>query len=222
MKITKINMDTYPRKKHFEYFRSLQNPYAGMTVNIDITNLLTEIKKRKLPFFLTVLYLAVDAANQIPELRQRLHEEGIIQYDRCEASYTVALEDETYGHCRLDFFQPFEKFLADARCRQSLAMKNPTIEDEEEIDSLYFVSSVPWISYTALFQPTPYPADSNPRITFGRYFCQENRVLLPLTLLVNHALADGRHIARFFEIFTENSKKMEILSGTELRDENAE
>ncbi len=52
---------------------------------------------------------------------------------------------------------------------------------------------------TALVQPAPFPADSNPRITWGKYFCQEGRTLLPVTLLAHHALVDGIHIARFYE-----------------------
>ena len=45
----------------------------------------------------------------------------------------------------------------------------------------------------------PFPADSNPRITWGKSFRQEGRTLLPVTLLVHHALADGIHLARFYE-----------------------
>ncbi|MCI8301410.1 MAG: chloramphenicol acetyltransferase, partial [Oscillospiraceae bacterium] len=56
-----------------------------------------------------------------------------------------------------------------------------------------------WLSYTALIQPVPSPADSNPRITFGKYFTQGDRVLLPVSLLCNHALVDGLHIAAFYQ-----------------------
>ena len=51
----------------------------------------------------------------------------------------------------------------------------------------------------SLIQPVPAPADSNPRITWGRWHRQEGRTLLPMTLLANHALVDGIHIARFYE-----------------------
>jgi chloramphenicol O-acetyltransferase len=30
------------------------------------------------------------------------------------------------------------------------------------------------------------------------YFEQNNRILMPTTILVNHALADGKHIAEFY------------------------
>ena len=65
--------------------------------------------------------------------------------------------------------------------------------------SLFFVSTSPNITYTAIVQPVPQPADSNPRITWGRYFVQEGRTLLPVSLLCNHALMDAYHMGLFYE-----------------------
>lgn len=65
--------------------------------------------------------------------------------------------------------------------------------------SLFFVSSVHWVSYEAILQPTPSPADTNPRITWGRYRWEGERVLLPVSLLCHHALVDGLHMARFYQ-----------------------
>ena len=61
-----------------------------------------------------------------------------------------------------------------------------------------FTVNVPWMSFTSVIQPTPSPADSNPRINWGRYFRQDGKVLLPLAVLCNHALVDGLHISRFY------------------------
>ena len=34
-----IDMNTYPRRAHFDYFRTLQNPMLGVTVDVDVTAL---------------------------------------------------------------------------------------------------------------------------------------------------------------------------------------
>ena len=73
------------------------------------------------------------------------------------------------------------------------------VEDGEDGESLFFVSCVPWLSYTSIIQPVPVPADSNPRITWGKYFSQGDRYLLPLSVLCHHALVDGLHISRFYD-----------------------
>lgn len=55
------------------------------------------------------------------------------------------------------------------------------------------------MGYTALRQPVPTPADSNPRLTWGRFEERDGRAVMPVTVLVNHALVDGVHIGAFFE-----------------------
>lgn len=39
---------------------------------------------------------------------------------------------------------------------------------------------------------------SDPRISWGKYVTVNGRTTLPVSLFVNHALADGLHISRFF------------------------
>lgn len=196
-----IDMTTYKRKSHFEYFKELANPYVGVTVNADITALLKKIKAENLPFFLTVCYCISRAANQIPEFRQRIVDGRIIEYDDCPTSHTLALEDGTYCYCTLSSSCPFNEYIQYAAQEQEKAKEAKSFEESEEeaLDKI-FVSTLPWISYTALVNPTPIPADSNPRITWGKYFLQDGKVLLPVSVLCHHALADGLHISRFYEL----------------------
>jgi len=203
MNIKKIDMNSYPRKAHFEYFRNMAYPYVGATVNIDITSLFNVIKRKKLPFFLTILYITANASNKIPEFRRRIDGDSIIEYSHCNTSHTVALEDGTYCYCELNSSMNCKKFLEYAEERQSLSKTKGITVDGNKVDSLFFVSCLPWITYTAIIQPVPSPSDCNPRITFGRYFRQNDRILMPTTILVNHALVDGIHIAKFYENFDE-------------------
>ena len=171
----------------------------GVTVQVDVTEPADWCRETGTSFFLAVLYAAVRAANGVPELRRRIRGDQVVEYDRCPSSHTVALPDGTYCYCQLDTDRPFADFLPYAAAEQARVKEAPSLEDGEDGESLFFVSCVPWLSYTALTQPTPTPADSNPRITWGRWHRQEGRILLPMTLLANHALVDGIHIARFYE-----------------------
>ena len=69
--------------------------------------------------------------------------------------------------------------------------------------NLIFASCVPWVAFTQVIQPTPIPADSNPRIVFGKYIKEGERTLMPLHIQCNHALVDGWHIGEFYRIFQE-------------------
>lgn len=204
MRYRYLDMETYKRKDHFAYFNSLAYPYVGLTANVDITELFREIKTKKWPFFLTLCYCACEAANQIPEFRQRIIDGKIAEFDRCATSHTVALEDGTYCYCTLEYDLPFSKYLPYAVRKQEEAKQSATIaEEKEEVYDKFFISTLPWISFTGVIQPVPVPADSNPRITWGKYFSQDDRIWLPVSVLCHHALVDGRHIAEFYRLLEE-------------------
>ena len=206
-----IPKETYARIKHFEYFKNMAQPYAGVTVHVDITEFYHRIKSENYPFFLSFLYCVSNAANEIPELRQRINDGNIIEYARCRTSHTVALENGTYCYCMLDSSMDFEDYLPYAVSTQEQAKKRQSLEDGADSLSLIFISSLPWLTYEALIQPVPNPADSNPRITWGRYTEQNGRVTLPVSILCHHALADGLHLSRFYQILETTLEKFPFI-----------
>ena len=196
MSCKEIDMAAYKRRAHFDYFRSLAYPYAGVTVEVDISRLVPTLKMHSLPFFLPVLYCAVRAANSVPEFRQRIHGDSVVEYDYCEGSYTVALPDESYCYCVPKTDLPFGEFLDYTREAQRRAVEEPSIEEQDEADSLLFISCIPWVSQTAVVQPVPSPADSNPRITWGKYFERCGNVYLPVSVLCHRDTSRRNHQRR--------------------------
>lgn len=138
----------------------MANPYLSVTAPCDITALRRLTQERGLPFFLTVLHCAINAANAVPELRQRIRGEGIVEYDRCLSSHTVALPDGTYCYCTLDCAQPLGAFLPAAQAEVARVKAAPSLDDGADPDELFFVSSLPWLTFSAISLPTPTPADS--------------------------------------------------------------
>ncbi len=200
-------MDDYPRRAHFEYFNAMAYPYVGLTAQVDVTDFVTAVKEKSLPFFLSLCWCVSGAANDVPQLRQRILEGRIIEFPRCPTSHTVALDDGTYCYCTLDGDKPFFDYLTYAARTQDRARARGSIqESEEEALSLLFLSTLPWLSYTALVQPVPSPSDSNPRITWGKYTASEGRLLLPVSILCHHALVDGSHIAAFYAALEQRVK----------------
>lgn len=193
-----IDMCSYPRRAHFEYFKSLANPYMGLTVEVDITRFSEKLRELGYPFFLSLLWCVNRAADSVPELRQRIEGDQIVEFDACRTSHTLALDDGTYCYCQLSAGAPLAEYLEHAASEQERARRERSLDDGDDASDLYFISTIPWLSYTALTNPTPFPADSNPRFTWGKWFERDGRRLLPFTALCNHALVDGSHLASFF------------------------
>lgn len=193
-----IDMEQDPRREQFAYFRSLQNPTMGATVQVDVTEFLRRLEEKGYPFFLSFLYAVARAANQVPELRRRIEEDRVVEYDYCLPSCTVLKPDGAYAYCTLDTRLPFAEYLRQGRARLEEAKVRGTLEETGESASEIFVSCLPWLSYTALVQPMGDPADSNLRLTWGKYTWNGGRATIPVTFLAHHALVDGLHMGQFF------------------------
>lgn len=195
---TVIDMENYPRKAHFDYFRSLAYPYAGITANVDVTGLYASAKKRGVSFFLASLYCAANAVNSVPELRMRIEDGGISLFDRCPTSHVELLENGTFCYCRLENDMPFDDFIEYAKRERTRSRLEPTIEDGEDSLSFVFVTCVPWVHFTSLIEPVPCGDESNPRIAFGKFSPEGGRLMMPVSIIAHHSLADGMHLASFY------------------------
>ena len=194
-----VDMTGDPRREQFAYFSSLADPYVGVTCQVDITALMEKIRRDGTPFFLSLTYEVMAAANAVPELRRRMEEVRVGEYGSCRCSCTVAKPDGAYAYCTLDTALPLAEFLKTGRTALETAKYGGTMEESEDHEEFFFVSCVPWLRYTGMVQPVPSPAYSNVRISWGKWTEENGRISLPVTILAHHALVDGVHIGRFYE-----------------------
>lgn len=198
-----VDMANHPRRAHFDYFRSLQNPMMGVTVDVDVTELVPRCKAAGVSFYLAFIHIAALAANGVPELRRRIRDGGVVEYDACGTSHIEPLDDGSYAYCTLYHDMPWNVYFPYAEAKRRRCRENPSIDEDADVEGLYFVTCVPWLHYTQLIQPTAGGDESNPRISWGRYAPDaRGRLMLPVTLLCHHALVDGIHLVRFYERLT--------------------
>ena len=203
----RIDLDTYPRRDHFNHFCAMAYPYTGVTVDVDVTDLLARCREKGYSFYLMVLHAVALAADEVPEFRRRIDHGGIVEYDECPTSHIELKPDGTYAYCTLRHHMPMADYLAQAESARTAAREGGSIEEEDDVQSMYFISTLPWLHYTQLIQPVACGEESNPRITWGKYQADQNgRMMMPLSVLVHHALADGIHIAKFYEAFNQQMK----------------
>lgn len=209
MSFIKIDLDKYDRRRHYEYFSSLQYPYVGITNNVDVSKLVQFCKIKNYSFYLTFLHTAALAADGVRELRHRIHDGGIIEYSECPTSHIELLDNNTYCYCTLYHHMTMEEYIPYAVEARKQCRQNGSIDEDDDSESMYFISTLPWLHYTAMIQPVAGGEESNPRITWGRF--QEDyygRKQLPVTILAHHALVDGIHIAMFYQNLEQEIKKI--------------
>lgn len=183
-------------------YRQLDYPHFNICGNVDITSFYKYIKENNLPFFISVLYTSTKAANSIKEFKYRINGDNVIEHGTVHPSFTVMTEGEVFSFCTANFIDDFKPFKDNTLNQIEKVKNNIIIEDEPNRDDLLYVTSIPWISFTNITHPIQMPPiDSIPRISWGKYFEENGKIKLPLSVQVHHALVDGIHVGQFFNIF---------------------
>ena len=194
-----IDMESWPRRKHFEVFNGFDYPHFNVCADVEVTELQAAFKGVSASFTLGLTYALARAANSIPEFRYRIREGRVIEYDVVHPSITILLEDETFSFCTLKYVDDFPEFIRDSEKIVSRVKENPVLADEPGQDDLLYMTSIPWISFTGFMHPIHmHPVDSVPRIAWGKIFQKDSSLYMPLSVQGHHGLMDGLHAGRYF------------------------
>ncbi|MDP8235508.1 MAG: chloramphenicol acetyltransferase [Candidatus Erginobacter occultus] len=195
-----IDLEKWERREHYRFFAAMDYPHFNICANLDLTAFNRFRQERNLPFFSTLLYLSSRAANQVKEFRYRIRGEQVIEHETVSPAITVLGDDGTFGYATIEYDREAVTFLERAAETIAQAKANPTIAENPNRDDVIYYTSIPWISFTAFTHPISLPADSIPRISWGKYFAAGDRILLPYSVQVHHGLADGLHVGKHFTL----------------------
>ncbi len=215
MAFHKIDMDNWERREHYYYYRDFIKTRYNLCGEIDITGLLSQIREKRLHFYLVFLYVVIHTVNEIKELRMCLDEDGALGYwDVCHPSYTIFHKDDlTFSDIWTEYSPDFQTFYERASQDMETFQDVKGIKAKPDTPPNFCpISCIPWISFTGFGSDTY--AESNmlyPVILFGKYHENEKgQILLPLSIAVNHMVADGYHTCLFFQKIQEFSSSLKL------------
>lgn len=195
----KIDLHTWARREHFEFFSNFNHPHFSICANVDLTLLYPFIKQHGFSLTSAILYLIARAANAIPEFRQRLRGGEVVEHDVVSPALTVLAEGDLFGFCTVDYCVDFPEFSARATRLIAAVRDHPTLQDPPGRDDLLFMTAIPWVSFTSFAHPMRlHPTDSIPRFAWGKYFSERETLKMPLSVQGHHALIDGIHMGKFY------------------------
>jgi chloramphenicol O-acetyltransferase type A len=195
-----IDLETWHRKDHYEFFCNFEYPHFSLCADVDLTIFLSEIKKIKVSFTAAIMYLIARTANAIPEFRHRVREGNPIEHDLIHPSATILTKDDLFSFCTVLYTADFFEFIKKAEEEIDRVKTDPYIEEKIQDDSMLFMSSIPWVSFTAFMHPLKLnPTDSVPRFAWGKYKEQDGKVIMPLSVQAHHAVVDGLHVGYYYQ-----------------------
>ena len=208
----KIRLENWPRKDHYLFFREYEYPYFSLCADMDITSFLPATKDEGISFTAAVMCLIGRVANGIPEFRQRIREEGPVEYEVVHPSATVLSNNDLFTFCTVLYRDDFLDFTRDAMDEIERVKSEPSLEEKVQNDSMLFMSSIPWVSFTSFMHPMKLmPGDSVPRFAWGKFREEGSKIVMPLSVQGHHALMDGLHLGLFYEEFQRLLDQPELL-----------
>ncbi|MEM8599536.1 MAG: chloramphenicol acetyltransferase [Bacteroidota bacterium] len=196
-----VDVNAWPRQGAFAYFKELDHPFFNITSLLEVGPLVAYCTAQGRPFSLAAVYLALRVANEYEPLRLRIQGEQVVAYDEVQGSMTVHVGEEQLAFTYMQYDPAFAVFLERAEQARERAEANPGAIDARtgQTDVLHF-SVLPWISFTSISHARSWrTGDSVPKITFGQYRNEGERIQMPVSVEVHHGLMDGLHVARFLE-----------------------
>jgi chloramphenicol O-acetyltransferase type A len=200
------------RQKHFEFFKAMNHPHFNLCANVDITNFIGILKQNNLPFTFSVVYAISRTAKAIKEFRWRIIDGDLYECENVTPSFTTYTEvADVFSFCDVTYQENYFDFIKNAAAKAAEMSKNPSFEDSDKQDYL-FLSSIPWVSFTGFQHAMPFhPTDSMPRMTWGKYFEENGKIKMPLSVQAHHALVDGRHVGQYFQKFEQLLNDFEMV-----------
>ncbi len=211
----KIDIENWERKEQYQFFRHYDNPFFGLTANVDVTKLLAYTQKQGYSFFAAYLFASQQQVNRIPEFRYRIIGDEVVVYPSVVAGSTVLKGNNVFTFCYFDHLTSFQEYNSHvlqqiARCQQP---QTELVDHDEDLAQIHY-SVIPWLHFSGLSHPRNYATDDSiPKIVFGKYEIQQGKAVMPISVDVHHSLLDGFHVGLYFDGFQNSVNDPETLLG---------
>ena len=200
MNYTKIDLSTWKRVTLFKFYIDKMRVVMSLTVEIDVAPLIEYVKKNGLKFYPAMIWVVSKVINSCGEFKYGWDGEGnLIKWDYISPSYAhFYREDETfiksvteYSEDLSDFHARFLSDRARHENERGIVVNQPP--------NFFDVTCLPWVKYSHfdlhVFDEGKFLA---PVVSWGKYEFSGDKALMPLTMNIHHAVADGFHLSRFF------------------------
>lgn len=199
-----IDKEKYYRREAYRHFTEDCKCSVSMTARIDVTELAARSKREGTKFYIDFLYLLCRVLNSRDDYKMgyRWKTDELICYDVINPMQYVFHEDtESCSPVYTVYSEDYATFYKNAAEDIELAKHGEFELHSDDYPNWFDASYVPWVSYDSLHLELPdgylYFA---PIVNWGRWREENGRLMMPLTVRLNHAIADGFLLANVFRL----------------------
>lgn len=196
-----IDMQELDRADYFYYFMSV-GTNIEFTAKIDVTKVIERCKNKQLNFQAVMLYQLYKVVNTIENFKYDILEDKLIKWNKIVPTFSsmnknsklfFTLYADMQESC-VDYNDRYQKVV------DKYADSATIVPQGNLPENCFNVSCIPWLHFDHFSSNSKIIENRIIKmITIGKYKQIEGRFVLPLTIQISHAIADGYHVALFFE-----------------------
>ena len=195
-----LDIDSWERKPHYEFFKGFDEPFFGACVDISCGKAYQKCKENGWSFFLYYLHKTLVVVNAVENFRYRTDGEKVWVYKKVHATPTVLRDNKTFGFSYMDYHKDFKVFQKSAQEEIAKVKEGDDLVPAEPNSNVIHFSSLPWLDFSSFSHARHFKGvDSCPKISFGKMTGQDGQLKMPVSIHVHHALMDGYHVGQFVE-----------------------
>ena len=191
-----IDKAIWERREIYEMFSKIDYPFYSVTIPIDVTKVKSISKSKGISFYFLMIWLCTKAINSVSEFRLRIRGEQLMLLPQTNPSFTyMPRNSERFQIVTMPWEEDYDTFCMKAQRKST--EQTSFIDDEAETDALIYFSCTPWFDFTTLTNEHNFNKDDTiPRLAWGKYYEENERLWVHMSIEVNHRTIDGFHIGK--------------------------
>ena len=181
-----------------------------MSARVNVENLWIKSKEQDLSFFVMSLGALMNALNDVPEMRSRIIDGKVIEFESLDAVCPIMDKEETvFKEIRIEGPQRFynilkwHDYVVDYQLNVLEGVDKAFDVDTMERDKINIAnfSCIPWVDFDSITNATAAGNAIQPLITWGKV--NENYEMT-VSITVSHIFVNGLELAKFYKNAQEN------------------
>ena len=176
-----------------------------MSARINVEKLWNYTHENDKSFFIMSLGCLMNAVNKVPELKRRIIDEKVVEFDYLEGTCPIMDEkNKVYKEMRVETPQNFDDILSwhDYVKNLSQDILSGKIEGfsidmlKRDTENIANFSCIPWVDFDSITNCVVNSNQIQPLITWGRV---NKNYEMSVSITVSHIFVNGRELANFYE-----------------------
>ncbi|MBD1395696.1 chloramphenicol acetyltransferase [Pontibacter sp. JH31] len=196
-----IPLDGWEREETFRFFSTFTQPFFNVHTEVEITPLYRYCKQHGLSVSLAYMHATTQAARASENLLLRIENGQVVRFSGLDLSTTILKDNQQIAFTHFPYQEKLEDFCEEgAEIIASVKKSKKLFNGHQGIDLLH-MTTLPWFTFKGMEHAFSIGQEDPgvPKIGYGKLEMRDEKVYLPMSIGLHHALADGYHMHLFLE-----------------------